>query len=48
MIASPDPQSMNVEAYLAWEPRQEMRYEFVNGTVYAMTGGTVPPQRHCD
>lgn len=42
MIASPDPQSMTVEAYLAWEPRQELRYEFLNGTVYAMTGGTVP------
>jgi len=33
---------MTVEAYLAWEPRQELRYEFVNGSVYAMTGGTVP------
>lgn len=33
---------MTVEAYLAWELRQELRYEFVNGTVYAMTGGTLP------
>jgi Uma2 family endonuclease len=33
---------MNVDTYLAWEPRQELRYEFVNGTVHAMTGGTVP------
>ena len=42
MIASPAPQSMTVDAYLAWEPHQELRYEFVNGTVYAMTEGTVP------
>jgi len=42
MIAIPEPHSMTVEAYLAWEPHQELRYEFVNGTVYAMTGGTVP------
>ncbi|WP_239113062.1 Uma2 family endonuclease [Halomicronema sp. CCY15110] len=33
---------MAVEAYLGWEPRQELRYELVNGSVYAMTGGTVP------
>lgn len=33
---------MTVDAYLAWEPSQELRYEFVNGDVVAMTGGTLP------
>ena len=42
MIASPHPQPMTVEAYLEWEPRQELRYEFVNGEIFAMTGGTLP------
>lgn len=41
MIAVPSPQHMTVEAYLAWEPRQELRYEFVNGSVSAMTGGSL-------
>jgi Uma2 family endonuclease len=27
--------------YLEWEERQEFRYEYVNGEVYAMTGGSV-------
>ncbi|MEA5466938.1 hypothetical protein VB741_24670 [Leptothoe sp. PORK10 BA2] len=42
MIAIPYPQKMTVEAYLAWEPQQEQRYEFVNGEVMAMTGGSLP------
>jgi Uma2 family endonuclease len=42
MIATPQPASMSVEAYLAWEPQQETRYEYVHGEVLAMTGGTVP------
>lgn len=33
---------MTVAAYLDWEPRQELRYEFVNGSVFAMTGGSLP------
>ncbi|PZO43078.1 MAG: hypothetical protein DCF15_22680 [Phormidesmis priestleyi] len=41
MIAIPSPQKMMVEAYLDWEPRQELRYEFVDGEVLAMTGGTI-------
>jgi Uma2 family endonuclease len=28
------------EAYLEWEARQELRYELVDGQVYAMGGGT--------
>lgn len=42
MIAVPAPQNMTIEAYLDWEPRQELRYEFVNGSVFAMTGGSLP------
>lgn len=28
------------ETYLDWESRQEIRHEFVDGEIYAMTGGT--------
>ncbi len=42
MIAIPTPHRMTVEAYLEWEPLQELRYEFVDGEVLAMTGGTLP------
>jgi Uma2 family endonuclease len=41
MIATPQPHTMTVEAYLEWEPCQELRYEFVNGEVLAMAGGTL-------
>jgi Uma2 family endonuclease len=41
MIAIPSPQKMTVEAYLEWEPCQELRYEFVDGEVFAMAGGTI-------
>jgi Uma2 family endonuclease len=42
MIATPQPQKMSIEQYLDWEPLQEYRYEYVNGEVFAMTGGTIP------
>ncbi|MBD2298101.1 Uma2 family endonuclease [Nostoc sp. FACHB-190] len=42
MIANPQPQKMSIEQYLDWEPLQEYRYEYVNGEVFAMTGGTIP------
>ena len=42
MIAIPQPHPMTVAAYLDWEPHQELRYEFVNGDVVAMTGGSLP------
>lgn len=41
MIAIPSPRKMTVEAYLAWEPHQELRHEFVDGEVLAMAGGTL-------
>lgn len=43
MLAIPEqPQKMTIEEYLEWEPQQEIRYEFLNGEVFAMTGGTIP------
>jgi Uma2 family endonuclease len=43
MIAIPEqPQKMTVEEYLEWELQQDVRYEYVNGEVFAMTGGTIP------
>ena len=27
--------------YLEWEEKQEFRHEYIDGEVYAMTGGTV-------
>ena len=40
MIAPP--QSMSPEEYLAWEVQQPIRYEYINGQIFAMTGGTLP------
>jgi Uma2 family endonuclease len=45
MIATPNPQRISIEEYLDWEPLQELRYEYANGTIIAMAGGTV---RHND
>ncbi|MFN6558600.1 MAG: Uma2 family endonuclease [Nostoc sp. ChiSLP01] len=43
MIAIPQqPQKMTVEEYLEWEPQQDVRYEYVYGEVFGMTGGTIP------
>jgi Uma2 family endonuclease len=33
---------MTAAKYLEWEPRQELRYEYVGEEVVAMTGGTIP------
>jgi len=41
MIATP-PHRMTIAQYLEWEPLQELRYEYVDGAVIAMTGGTIP------
>ncbi len=32
---------LSPDKYLEWEPRQELRYEYIDGEVFAMTGGTV-------
>ncbi len=33
---------MTVEEYLEWESQQEVRHEYVNGDLFAMTSGTIP------
>ncbi len=40
MVALPDRILMNAEEYLIWEPTQEQRYEYWDGEVVAMSGGT--------
>ncbi|OUL34442.1 hypothetical protein BV372_13630 [Nostoc sp. T09] len=40
MVALPDPILMSAEEYLVWEPTQEQRYEYWDGEVVAMSGGT--------
>ncbi|MEO0768530.1 MAG: Uma2 family endonuclease [Cyanobacteria bacterium J06649_4] len=40
MVGSPQSFRMTPAEYLAWEPKQALRYEYCNGNVFAMTGGT--------
>jgi Uma2 family endonuclease len=43
MIAEPQyPQKMTAQEYLEWEAKQELRHEYVDGEILAMTGGTIP------
>jgi Uma2 family endonuclease len=42
MIAIPDKPYMTLQEYFEWEVQQGCKYEYVNGEVYAMTGGTIP------
>ncbi len=43
MIAEPQyTQKMTAEEYLEWEAKQELRYEYIDGEILAMTGGTLP------
>ena len=32
--------NMTVEDYLAWEERQEIKHEYIDGEIYEMTGST--------
>jgi Uma2 family endonuclease len=41
MISSAQPPKMTAAQYLVWEPQQELRYEYINGEIMAMTGGTI-------
>jgi Uma2 family endonuclease len=45
MVANPHLQRMTSHEYLEWEPTQQIRYEYINGEVFAMTGGTKPHNR---
>ncbi|GAB1538993.1 Uma2 family endonuclease [Scytonema sp. NUACC21] len=42
MVANLNKQYLSPQEYLEWEERQDMKYEYVNGEVFAMTGGTIP------
>lgn len=41
MIAHPQFPLMTASEYLEWEAQQPIKYEYINGEVYAMTGGTL-------
>ncbi|MBD2678475.1 MULTISPECIES: Uma2 family endonuclease [Nostoc] len=47
MVALPDRILMSAEEYLVWEPTQEQRYEYWDGEVVAMSGGTRNHNRVC-
>ncbi|NEP80063.1 MAG: Uma2 family endonuclease [Okeania sp. SIO3B3] len=42
MVAVPKPTQMTPQEYLDWEEKQPIKYEYMNGRVFAMTGGTIP------
>ena len=43
MIAEPQySQKMTAEEYLEWEAKQELRHEYIDGEILAMTGGSIP------
>jgi Uma2 family endonuclease len=42
MVANPQSQLMTPQEYLEWEEKQSLKYEYINGKVFAMTGGTLP------
>lgn len=42
MIANAQPQGFTPAEYLDWEAEQPIKHEYINGEVYAMTGGTLP------
>ncbi len=42
MIANPQARGLTPDEYLAWERDQPIRHEYIDGEVYAMTGGTLP------
>lgn len=42
MVAALKDPSFSPQEYLDWEPLQDLRYEYIDGRVYAMTGGTLP------
>lgn len=42
MVAVSDRQYLTSQDYLDWEEKQAIKYEYVDGEVFAMTGGTIP------
>lgn len=45
MVVSPDQNYMTPQEYLEWEERQEIKYEYVNGEVFAATENNIPHNR---
>jgi Uma2 family endonuclease len=41
MVANFDTSYMSPLEYLEWEEQQDIKYEYINGEVFAMTGGTI-------
>jgi Uma2 family endonuclease len=41
MIAVPNNFKISTDEYFEWEAKQEIRYEYINGDVFAMAGGTI-------
>ncbi|MCL1473002.1 Uma2 family endonuclease [Argonema antarcticum] len=42
MVVTPESKYMSSQEYLDWEEQQPIKYEYINGEVFAMTGGTLP------
>ncbi|WP_107669154.1 Uma2 family endonuclease [Cyanothece sp. BG0011] len=42
MVVAKENFYMTPEEYLEWEEKQPLKYEYMEGEVYAMTGGTIP------
>jgi Uma2 family endonuclease len=42
MIAHPHPQIMTSQEYLDWEETHPLKYDYIDGQVFAMTGGSLP------
>lgn len=42
MVAVPEKQYLTPQNYLDWEENQSIKYEYIDGEVFAMTGGTIP------
>lgn len=41
MIALSDYHKLSLDEYFEWEAKQEIRYEYINGDVFAMAEGTI-------
>lgn len=42
MVANSKFSDLTPQDYLKWEAKQPIKYEYINGQIYAMTGGTLP------
>lgn len=42
MVATPQPTPLTPQEYFDWEDQQDLRYEYFDGAVFAMIGGSIP------